>query len=116
MHHIVTQHWEVMYPDPIELEVGQIVQTGKEEEEAKWKGWIWAETDTHKGWVPIQILERKADGTTAVVKSAYSARELAAMPGDRVRKVQSLNGWSWCERLDNGLSGWLPDEILAPEL
>lgn len=55
--HKIAKSYQTKYPNPIEVAAGDIVTLGEEEKEEKWKGWIWAESKTHKGWIPIQIIE-----------------------------------------------------------
>lgn len=64
-----------------------------------------------EGWVPLQILDKRADGTALVLED-YSSRELAAAEGDIVREIRILNGWMWAVRPKDGASGWIPLEKL----
>lgn len=98
--------------NPIELEVGDVVVLGKEEKEEKWKGWIWAESNTNKGWIPIQIVEFSEDRTKGIIKEKYSAKELDVQVQEEIVKIRSLNGWSWVKRISNNEEGWIPDEII----
>lgn len=111
----ITEDYKTQYTDPIVLQTGDTVITGREEQSEKWKGWIWAETRTHKGWVPKQILKIFPDSKTAEVIEYYTAKELDVAKGDIVQKVRSLNGWTWSKNKRTGEEGWIPDEIISSE-
>ena len=111
----VIKEYKAQYTDPIILNPGDIVTPGREEETEKWKGWIWAETKTHKGWIPKQILKLAQAGGAAEVTEYYSAKELNAAQGDLIEKLRSLNGWTWCRNITSGEEGWIPDEIIGNE-
>jgi len=112
---LVSKSYSIQYDNPIQLRVGDHVRLGEEESDPEWKGWIWAETDTHKGWIPMQILEMAKDRTTATVLQAYSAKELDVEEGTLIFALHSLNGWTWAKRLDNGEEGWIPNNIVSQD-
>jgi hypothetical protein len=66
-----------------------------------------------EAWVPLQILDKRADGTATVCED-YSSRELVAAKGDVVHEIRILNGWMWVVRPKDGSDGWIPLEKLRP--
>jgi hypothetical protein len=111
----ITTTYKTQYHDPIQLEAGDQVKLGEEEQEEKWKGWIWGETDTQKGWIPMQIVNISADRTTGIITESYSAQELDVDAGDQIVPLKSLNGWTWALNQRTNRHGWIPDEIIARE-
>ena len=103
------------YTNPLELNTGDTVNLVEEEKEEKWKGWIWAESKTNSGWIPVQILEISADKKSGIVKEYFTAKELNAEEGDYIEKIKSLNGWTWSKNLRTGDEGWIPDEITVKQ-
>jgi hypothetical protein len=108
----ILETYKTQYKDPIVLHVAEIVNLGEEEKEEKWKGWIWAESKTNKGWIPLQILEISSDKKTGKVLEYYSAKELDVEKGDDIEKIKSLNGWTWSRNVKTNTEGWIPDEII----
>jgi hypothetical protein len=111
----ILQDYKTQYTNPIVLQIGDTVITGREEQSEKWKGWIWAETKTHKGWVPKQILKISPDSKTAEVIEDYTAKELDVVKGDIIEKIRPLNGWTWCKNTKSNHEGWIPDEVIGIE-
>lgn len=109
--HTIAKPYKTKYLNPIELNKGDIVTIGKEEKEEKWKGWIWVESKTNKGWAPIQIIEFIHD-KKGIIKEKYNARELSIKAGEEVVKIKSLNGWTWVKKADSDEEGWIPDETI----
>lgn len=109
---MVRAPYRAQYTDPIILAPGDDVRLGAEETDPNWKGWIWAETDTYKGWIPMQILEMNATRTLGRVIKAYSAKELDVDEGQSVFALYSLNGWTWARHTETKEEGWIPNEIL----
>ena len=107
----ILKDYRTKYEDPIILSVGDLVNLGEEEKEEKWKGWIWAETDIKKGWIPIQIVEISADKKKGKILENYTAKELNVDKDDQVLKIKALNGWTWVRKTNNE-EGWIPDEII----
>ena len=107
----ILKDYKIQYETPIVLNVGEKVNLGEEEKEEKWKGWIWAESENNKGWIPKQILEISDDKKTGTVLEFYSAKELSVNKGDLIEKIKSLNGWTWSRNLKTENEGWIPDEI-----
>ena len=108
----ILKDYKTQYKDPIVLNVGDKVVLGKEEKEEKWKGWIWAESENNKGWIPIQIIEISNDKKTGKTLEFYSAKELNVDKGDLIEKIKSLNGWTWSKNLRTKNEGWIPNEII----
>ncbi|OBP45068.1 hypothetical protein AWR42_00325 [Riemerella anatipestifer] len=109
----ILEDYKTKYENPMVLNIGEKVKLGQEEKEEKWKGWIWAESATNQGWVPIQILALGEDNKTATILEFYSSKELNVKKGDLVEKIKSLNGWTWVKNLKTGNEGWIPDEIIG---
>jgi hypothetical protein len=107
----ILKDYKIQYETPIVLNIGEKVNLGEEEKEEKWKGWIWAESENNKGWIPKQILEISDDKKTGTVLEFYSAKELSVNKGDLIEKIKSLNGWTWSRNLKTENEGWIPDEI-----
>lgn len=110
-----TTAYKTQYHDPIQLETGDRVELGEEEQEEKWKGWIWAETPTQKGWIPMQIVEFSNDRASGIITEPYSAQELDVEEGDPIVPLKSLNGWTWALNQRTNQQGWIPDEIINME-
>ncbi len=110
--HKITKPYRTKYLNPIQLCIGEEVVLGEAEQEEKWKGWIWAESKTNKGWIPIQIIEFTDAQTKGIIKEAYSAKELNVQAGDTIVKIKSLNGWTWSKNIQTQEEGWIPDEII----
>ena len=108
----ILKAYKAQYENPIVLNIGEKVLLGEEEKEEKWKGWIWAESKTNSGWIPIQILEISDDKKTGTVLEFYSAQELDVEKGDLIEKIKSLNGWTWSKNIRTTGEGWIPDEII----
>lgn len=100
------------YANPINLIKGNVVRLGHEETDERWKGWIWAENDLNKGWIPKQIIEFSDDKQSGKILNDYSAKELNISENEYVLIRQSLNGWSWVQNLSTLEEGWIPDEII----
>lgn len=108
----ILKEYKAQYENPIVLELGEKVHLGEEEKEEKWKGWIWAESDINKGWIPKQILKISNDRKTGVVLEPYTAKELTVKEGDIIEKIKSLNGWTWSRNINTTNEGWIPDEVM----
>ncbi|MBK8984451.1 MAG: hypothetical protein IPM38_19555 [Ignavibacteria bacterium] len=110
---VVIKSYRTKFPEPLILEAGDEVVLGEEEKEEKWKGWIRAESEKGKGWMPVQILEISQDKTRGKVLENYTAQELDADEGDELIIIKSLNGWSWAENISANKEGWIPDENIG---
>lgn len=70
-------------------------------------GWTWCEhaQTGRDGWTPDALLE--ADGCGfALLRRDYSAAELTATVGETLHAIETLAGWTWCER-SAGDAGWI---------
>jgi hypothetical protein len=77
-------------------------------------GWTWckhAVTDC-AGWVPDVLLEPDDRGG-ATLNRDYSAIELTVRVGEELLAMETLAGWTWCERAV-GDAGWVPDSKIKP--
>jgi hypothetical protein len=109
MNAIVITDWQVMYPDPLMLGVGEAVRLGQRDTE--WPGWIWCVgTAGPGGWVPEQYIE--IHDSQGVMRQDYTAAELAVRAGEPVTAGQRVNGWAWCTNAQ-GESGWVPERNLV---
>lgn len=111
--YIVVQEYKNSNPDPIELNMGDIVCLGEEfKDNEMWPNWIHCVSKrTGKGgWTPIQILQ--IDGGTGVATADYTAKEMTVAVGEAVNSDRELNGWFWCVRQSDGQSGWIPQNCL----
>ncbi|MFH6987644.1 SH3 domain-containing protein [Flavobacterium collinsii] len=109
----ILEAYKIQYENPITLNIGETVKLGEEETEEKWKGWIWAENESNKGWVPVQILEISTDKKKAKVLEYYTAKELNVDKDDEILKIKSLNGWTWVRKILTNEEGWIPGEIIG---
>ncbi len=104
---LVIQAWQTTFPDPLTLEAGETVQTGKRDSE--WPGWIWCANAAGKsGWAPESYLDEiNEHEQTARAKRNYNAVELEVKPGDHLAVEMAESGWCWATH-ENGQSGWVP--------
>ncbi|MGI6047749.1 MAG: SH3 domain-containing protein [Petrimonas sp.] len=105
----ITEAYKTPYENPIVLNINDIVILGKKDE--KWDGWIWAENKTHKGWIPIQIVNILEENKGRILEF-YSAKELNVNVGDFIKKIKTLNGWTWVKNIQTLEEGWIPNEII----
>jgi hypothetical protein len=102
---------EPTYPDPIQVNQGEVLIVG--EEDSEYPGWIWCENQEGKrGWVPDDCIETV--GSESRAKYDYSAVELRARVGDRLIPLESKYGWVLCTN-SAGDRGWLPLTKVRPE-
>ncbi|HSX60552.1 MAG TPA: SH3 domain-containing protein [Tahibacter sp.] len=111
MYAVLLRDYRTQYRDPVRFSRGEPVTLGARDTE--WPEFIWA-TDAagRSGWVH----ERYLDGDRGTVAAArdYTARELDADAGERVRLIEEAGGWWWAEN-DRGAQGWLPARDLSME-
>lgn len=107
----VLEDYEVAYPNPIRLSVGDKVQVTKRETNPDWLGWVFC-IDKHgvSGWVSEKYLN--IDGPSAEVLRNYDASELAVKAGENVYCLVEEFGWAWVRNAQN-LEGWIPIKNLG---
>lgn len=113
MHYEVVKEHRSNYPHPINLGKGDSVIVGERYAGAEgWNNWVFCTKLDHsaQGWVPEQLLQR--DGELGVLTTDYTAKELNVDIGDEVVGSKEMNGWMWCEKLDDHATGWVPKEKL----
>jgi hypothetical protein len=101
-------NYTVVDRSPLHLQYGDTVTVGPRDQ--SWPGWIWVTTADGRGsYVPEDILEH--DDGTALVRIAFSARDLSVTKGETVTGLREVKGWLWC-RNSAGEEGWLPEFVL----
>lgn len=108
---VLLRDYRTQYADPVRFARGEPVQVGARDTE--WPEFLWA-TDPagRSGWVHQSYLGGERGTVTAT--RAYSARELDAVAGERVRLIEQAGGWWWVEN-EHGAQGWLPARDLSME-
>ena len=103
--YIVNKSHRSNYPNPIIVNAGDIVITGREDSE--WSGWIFCTNmqSNVSGWVPQQIISALTV-ERGVILEDYSAVELNVLPEQQLSIERELNSWAWC--CDGEQYGWLP--------
>lgn len=103
--------YQVAYPNPIKLKVGDRVRITKRETNPDWLGWVFCvREDNIGGWVSEKYLEISND--VAVVVKDYDATELAVVSGEIVEKRYEEFGWAWVRNREMK-EGWVPLSHLA---
>lgn len=108
---VVLRDYRTQYHDPVRFERGDRIVAGARDTE--WPEFIWA-TDPagRSGWVHQSYLAGESGTVTAT--RDYTARELDADAGERVRLIEQAGGWWWVEN-ERGAQGWLPARDLSME-
>ena len=102
-------NYTVVDRSPLALAAGDVVSTGPRDK--SWPGWIWVSTIDGRGsYVPEDILE--IEGVTAIVRTAFSTRDLSVKQGEPITALREVSGWLWC-RNAAGDEGWLPEFVLV---
>jgi hypothetical protein len=116
MRFVVTEAHRGSVHAPLLLKKGDLVSMGETYKGPEnWPEWVWCVSAGNIGaWVPLQILEKREDGT-AVALEDYSSNELDADEGDAVTGTRETNGWLWCVRARDGVSGWVPRDKLRSD-
>ncbi|UXI69194.1 SH3 domain-containing protein [Tahibacter amnicola] len=101
--------YQTQYADPVRFARGENVLVG--ERDTEWPQFIWA-TDGggRSGWVHESYLSGDRGHVQAV--RDYTARELDAVAGEKVRLLEEAGGWWWVEN-GRGEQGWLPARDLS---
>ena len=47
-----------------------------------------------------------------IIKEIYTAEEMSVNEGDEIKKIKSLNGWTWAKNIKTEDQGWIPDEVI----
>lgn len=97
------------YPEPITFAKGAPLTVGKRYAGPEdWEDWWFCQTPGQAGgWVPAQVIERRADGS-ARAREAYTARELDVREGEMLSGSRCINGWLWARRDGADATGWVP--------
>ena len=99
----VVRDYVPQYADPIQLERGQQVTVGVEDE--TFRGWKWCRaSDGREGWVPVEIIS--AEGSKGVMLESYSAVELSVISGEIVTVELERPDWLLVRSRDK--KGWIP--------
>lgn len=105
IHGIVKANRTPQYPDPIDVNTGEIVVLGKTDPE--WPGWQWCTDGRGKsGWVPIEWIEARGNAC-GIIKHPYTARELPISIGQKILVQRQESGWYWASN-EAGETGWIP--------
>jgi Variant SH3 domain len=89
---------------------GELVEL--EREDPSWPDWLLCKpADGGHAWIPKADLDVK--GEVATLTRDYDSTELDCEAGDLVTVERRYGGWALCTTED-GRTGWLPDEKLAP--
>jgi hypothetical protein len=113
MRFVVTEAHRGPVHTPLTLKKGDLVSMGETYKGPEnWPEWVWCVSAGNIGaWVPLQILEKREDGTTTALED-YSSREFSAEPGEIITATMERNGWMWCISEKRRESGWLPSNKL----
>jgi hypothetical protein len=97
------------YPDPINVNTGDELIPGKEDDQ--FPGWVWAAAvkDGKAGWMPKNII--KQHNSKYISSSDYNAMELTVNEGDKLKILRSESGWLLCQT-SGGETGWIPASIV----
>ena len=101
-------------PKPLAIQKGATVKLGERSDEVEnWPNWIYCYTldGTSEGWTPVQLIE--IDGEYGTVLEDYSAKELVVEKDELVEGSIEMNGWIWCNKINESEMGWLPKEKMA---
>ncbi|WP_340616910.1 SH3 domain-containing protein [Xenorhabdus entomophaga] len=106
---IVTRDYASAYPNPIKLQVGDVVSVSYSDLEYPF--WVWTTNDSNiSGWVPQQILHF-IPPNKAICLENYTAHELTVKTGECLYLENTLNGWYWAHK-ESGETGWIPQEYI----
>lgn len=107
----VLADYEVIDPNPLRLEPGQVVDVIRND--STWPGWQWVRLLEQRGWVPEDFL--KADnGATARVVKPFDGSDLSARRGTQLTALDKAPGWIYARHPD-GQKGWFPLFNLKPD-
>ena len=110
----IIEDYEICYPNPLNLKVGDAIQLFEKSTPEKWRGWHWCrDTTGNEGWISQTYFQR-TNNTATIVKD-YTAKELTVRKDDQVKVVYNDCGWAWCRAVD-GEEGWIPCEIFTSDI
>jgi hypothetical protein len=90
----VTENYDICYPNPLKLEVGDKIQLFHKDGPEKWRDWKWCKaSDGNEGWISETYFKRSSESEATIVKS-YEAKEIAVKSGDEVELIFTDCGWS----------------------
>ena len=104
------------YPNPIELTKGDTVQLGEESDaNGPYPDWVFCVCNRtgNKGWVAKSVLSMTGDIGSATEN--YTSKEMNVKSGDKVDSLYELNGWYWCIRIADGVTGWVAKDNIKTE-
>ncbi len=108
----ITEDYEICYPNPLNLKIGDRIELIHKDGPEKWRDWKWCkDSNGNEGWIS-ETYFRRINETEATIIKDYHAKEIAVKNGETVELIFTDCGWSWC-RKSGGEEGWLPTEILA---
>lgn len=112
MKYQATSDFEIHYPHPLEVKVGDTVAIGRRD--TSWNEWVWVTLQQEKlgAWMHESMLQCPNEPHSQVTED-YSAREISVKKNDIVDSLRELGGWHWCRKTD-GVVGWIPDYVLEP--
>lgn len=111
---LVTDSYETVYKNPIQLKTGDAVKIEKRETNPDWLGWVYCiDSRGIAGWVSEKYLDES--GQTAITIKDYDATELDASVGEQLKIYYEEFGWCW-SRNKNGIKGWIPKKNLKFQL
>jgi SH3-like domain-containing protein len=109
---VTIKPYTAQYEDPIAFGPGETVDVQRPD--ADFPEWFWCRaTDGKEGWVHFSYLSQTTGQATAL--RDYSAQELTIAAGEEARLICTLGGWAYLA-LDDGRSGWVPNDIIQPKV
>ena len=89
---------------------GEVVEI--EREDPAWPDWVLCRlTDGGRAWLPKAELD--VTGDSATLTAEFDTAELEVAADETVTLGRRHGGWTVCTT-DDGRTGWVPDEKLAP--
>jgi len=94
--------------NPIKLKEGQsVIVKDESDPNGEWAGWLYCESKDNEGWVPKQLVRRKAD--LGCLEYDYDANEFELLVGEVIQSEYILNGWVWGYKVNTPEKyGWTP--------
>jgi len=99
------------YPNPLKLNVGDIVTVMEFCSTLEWRNWVKCQHNDNIGWIPKDVL-RLTDASTAQVTEPYDATELDVTRAETFIYSKTVSGWAWGNIEGTSKMGWVPLEIL----